>query len=183
MRLVCALIILLTFNLSVVFPDELLFDSPIDLINKKECSLEEFCSEFIDDIDIETFIKKEIEADYVVVSLDECLDIAMKNNFVIAIVERDYYSKKYLYHNALSKFLPILNTTSYISDYSGQILVGGVLRDNFHETAISVNITAQHDLTQGGKQIFEAKAKKYFAKSKKHELVFKRSEVVFLTTK
>ena len=27
------------------------------------------------------FIKNEIEADYVVVSLDECLDVAMKNNF------------------------------------------------------------------------------------------------------
>ncbi|MBR5304147.1 MAG: TolC family protein [Candidatus Gastranaerophilales bacterium] len=162
---------------------EMLFDSPIDLIHKKECSLDEFCKEFIEDIDIEKFIKKEIEADYVVVSLDECLDVAIKNNFNIQIADKVYFSSKFEYQNSLSKFLPMLNTTSYIADYSGQILVGGVLRDNFHETAISVNLSAQHELTQGGKQIFEAKAKKYFSKSRKHELTFKRSEVVFLTTK
>jgi hypothetical protein len=57
---------------------EMFFDSPIDLIHKKECSLDEFCKEFIDDIDIEKFIKKEIEADYVVVSLDECIDVALR---------------------------------------------------------------------------------------------------------
>lgn len=183
MRILCLIIAIICFNASFVGAKEALFDSAIDLIHKKDCSLDEFCKEFIEDIDIEKFIKNEIQADYVVVSLDECLNVAMANNFNIQIADKIYFSSKYEYQNSLSKFLPILNTTSYISDYSGQILVGGVLRDKFHETALSVNITAEHDLTQGGKTIFEAKAKKYFSKSKKHQLTYKRSEVVFLTTK
>lgn len=176
------LIFMLFFN-SFALAKETLFDSPIDIIHKKECSLDDFCKEFINDVNIEEFIREQIKADYVVVSLDECLDIALKNNFNIQIADKDYFSSKYIYHNSLSKFLPILNTTSYIADYSGQILVGGVLRDNFHETAISVNLTAQHDLFQGGKTIFEARAAKYFARSKKHKLNFSRSQVIFYTTK
>ena len=170
-------------NQSFLFAKDILFDTPIDLIHHQDCSVDDFCKNFIQDVDIEKFIKSQIQADYVVVSLDECIDIALKNNFNIQISDKEYFSNKYLYYNALSKFLPILNTTAYIADYSGQILVGGVLRDNFHETAISVNITAQHDLTQAGKTIFEARAKKYFAKSKKHNLRFTRSEVVFYATK
>lgn len=183
MRLLCLILVIFILNMSLVFAKETLFDSPVELIHKKECSLDEFCKEFIDDIDVEKFIREQIKADYVVVSLDECIDIAMKNNFNIKINDKEYFSNKYLYHNALSKFLPVLNTTSYIADYRGQILVGGVLRDQFHETAISVNITAQHDLTQGGRTIFEAKASKYFARSKKHSLNFTRTQVVFYTTK
>ncbi|MBQ8636071.1 TolC family protein [bacterium] len=183
MQYLFSIFILLSFCCNYVFATETLFDSPVELIHKKDCSLDEFCQKFVNDIDIEKFIREQIENDYVLVSLDECLDIAMKNNFNIQISQKDYYSYKYEYQNALSKFLPILNTTSYISDYSGQILVGGVLRDNFHETAISVNLTAQHDLTQGGKTIFEAKAAKYFSRSKKHELNFTRSQVIFYTVK
>lgn len=182
MRLVCFILTMLILN-STLLAKETLFDSPIDLIHKKDCTLDEFCKNFIEDIDIEKFIKEQIKLDYVVVSLDECLNIAYKNNFGVQILDKEYFSSRYLYHNALSKFLPVLNTTSYIADYSGQILVGGVLRDNFHETAISVNMTAQHDLTQGGRTIFEAKAAKYFQKSKKHDLNFSRSQVVFYTTK
>ena len=183
MRLVSFALLIFFVLTSFTFAKEALFDSPIDLIHKKDCSLDEFCSQFIKDIEIEKFIRSQIEQEYVVVSLDECLDIALKNNFNIAIIEKDYYSSKYLYQNAISKFLPMLSTTSYIADYSGQILVGGVLRDNFHETAISVNLTAQHDLTQGGRTIFEARAAKYFAKNKKHKLNFSKSEVIFYTVK
>jgi outer membrane protein TolC len=182
MRILRLIFIILLLNCSLL-AKEILFDSPIDLIHKKDCTLDEFCKEFIDDVDIEKFIKEQISADYIVVGLDECLNIAFKNNFNIKILDKEYFASKYEYQNALSKFLPILNTTSYIADYSGQILVGGVLRDNFHETAISVNMTAQHDLTQGGRTIFEARASKYFSKSKKHNLNFSRSEVIFYTTK
>ncbi len=183
MRIVRIILILFILNLNFVYPKESLIDNPIDLTERVNCTLDEFCQKYISDIDIEKFIKQEIENDYVVVSLDECIEVAFKNNFNIEINEHDFQSYKYEYQNALSKFLPLLNTTSYISDYSGQILVGGVLRDTFHETALSVNITAQHDLTQGGRQIFEAKAKKYFSKNKKHELNFSKTKVIYLTTR
>ena len=185
MRIISFLVIFLLFDLffSISFADEMLFDAPIDVLPKKESVVEEFCEKYINDINIEEFIKKEIENDYVVVSLDECIDVALKNNFDIAIKEKEYFSSKYQYHNALSKFLPILTTRSYISDFRGQILVGGVLSDKFHETAISANLTAEHELTQGGKQIFEAKAKKYFSRSKKHNLNFTKSQILYYASK
>ena len=172
------LITMFIFKSSFVFSEELL-DKPIELKQKAGCDLKEYCEKYIKDIDIENFIKEETKKDYVVVSLDECLDVALKNNFDIDIKFHEYKSSKYAYQNALSKFLPILKTTSYVSDYQGQILVGEVLRRKIHETALSVNITAEHYLTKGGEEIFEAKAKKYFQKSRKNLLDFTIEKALF----
>ena len=183
MRIVRLILLILLINLNFSYANENLFDSPIELIHKKDCSLDSFCKQFVDDVDIEKFIKREMEYDYVVVSLDECLDVAMKNNFNVQISDKEYFSYRYEYQNALAKFLPTLGTTSYISGYQGQFLVDNILSDSFNETALSFNLTVRHDLTQGGKTIFEARAAKYFAKSKKHDLNFTRTEVLYLTTR
>lgn len=183
MRIVRLILLILLINLNFSYANENLFDSPIELIHKKDCSLDSFCKQFVDDVDIEKFIKREMEYDYVVVSLDECLDVAMKNNFNVQINDKEYFSYRYEYQNAIAKFLPTLGTTSYISSYQGQFLVDNILSDTFNETALSLNLTVRHDLTQGGKTIFEARAAKYFAKSKKHDLNFTRTEVLYLTTR
>lgn len=183
MRLVCLILMFFIFNLNILAFCEEFFENPIEFKNTEECKLNEFCMKYIDDIDIEKFIKQEMKNDYVIVSLDECIDIALKNNFDMKIGEHEYKSSKYQYENAMSKFLPFLNTNAYIADYSGQILVGGVLRDTFHETAVSANITAGHQLTEGGKQIFEAKAKKYFSRAQKHDWNYTRSEALYYTTR
>ena len=166
MRIVYCLIVFIFILISPCLAKDVLLDSPIEFMPKNNCKFKEFCEKYINDLEIENFIKQELSNDYVVVSLDECLDVALKNNFNIEIKNHNYKSSKYEYQNALSKFLPTLTTTSYIADYQGQILVGGVLNDRFHETAVSVNITAEHKLTEGGKQVFQAKAAKYFQKSK-----------------
>lgn len=183
MRIVYCLILIIFFLNNIAPAKDVLFDNPIEFSTKNNCKFDEFCKKYIDDIEIEKFIKHELENDYVVVSLDECIDVALKNNFNIEIKNHDYKSSKYEYQNALSKFLPTLNTTAYIADYQGQILVGGVLNDKFHETALSFNLTAEHKLTEGGKQVFQAKAAKYFEKSKKHEFNFSKSNTVYLTSK
>ncbi len=181
MRFVSVILVIFLFNFA--FAKDTLLDKPIEFGDKKECTLSEFCEKYISDINIEKYIKEQIENEYVVVSLDECIDVALQNNFDIQIDNHNYLSSKYEYQNALSNFLPTLGTTSYIADYSGQILVGGVLRDVIHETALSVNITAEHRLTEGGRQIFEAKAKKYFSKAKKHQFNYTMSETIYLTTR
>jgi len=164
-----------------IFADEL-YDAEISLV-KNACKNNDFSSKTLDNIDIEKFIKNEIQNDYVYVSLDECLDVAFKNNFDIEINNHDYKYYNYDYQNALTKFLPILSFNSYITDYHGQILIGEVLSDNLHETAISASFEARHDLTEGGKQIFEAKAKKYYAKSRKHNYNYTKTQVLYLTVK
>ena len=183
LRLYLSLVILVVlFNCSASFSEEL-FDEEVYLFSNKAIKFDDFSSKYIKDIDIENFIKKELKNDYVVVSLDECIDVALKNNFDIKIQNHNYKSSKYEYQNALSNFMPILGINAYITDYRGQLLVGGVLRDKLHETAISVTFQAVHKLTEGGKQIFEAKAKRYFQKSKKHDYNFTKSQVLYYTVK
>ena len=118
---------LILFNF-IAFSSNLLDEEIV--LDKSGCKLNEFCSKYIDDIDIEKFIKEEMKEDYVLISLDECIDIALKNNFNIKINNANYKSSKYDFDNAKTKFLPILYASSYIQDYGGQILVGGVLQDN-----------------------------------------------------
>ena len=173
--------ILLIFLLNISFSDEL-YDAEINLV-KNACKNNDFTSKYLDNLDIDNFIKKEIQNDCVFISLDECLDIALKNNFDIEIENHDYKYYNYDYKNALTKFLPILSFNSYLTDYHGQILIGEVLSDNLHETALSVSFEARHDLTQGGRQIFEARAKKYFAKSRKNNYNYTKSQVLYLTVK
>lgn len=172
------LIFYVAFNVNYIFASEQLYEDPIDLIKNKKGEIES-----PNEIDIEKYIKEQIKNEYVPISLDECIKIALRNNFNIKLDTHEFLSSKYEYQNSLSKFLPYLNTSSYISEYKGQILVGEVLSDYFKETAISINVTAEHKLTEGGKQIFEAKAKKYFEKSRRHNLNYTKSEVIFKSAK
>ncbi len=162
---------------------EELFDNPIDYDSSQGCKLNEYCKNNLENIDLEKYIKQELKNTYVTVSLDECLDIALKNNFDMEISYHEYKSSKFEYEYSLSKFLPEFGTSSYIADYAGQILVGGVLNDKFHETALSVNLTAQHRLTNGGEDIFRAKAAKYFEKSKKHSQNFTKTQTLYYTSR
>ena len=180
MRFYIVLFLTIAF-LNSVLADEL-YDAEINLI-KNACKNNDFSSKYLDNLDIDGFIKKEIQNDYVFVSLDECLDIALKNNFDIQISNHEYKYYNYDYQNALTKFLPILSFNSYITDYHGQILIGDVLSDYLHETAISVSFEARHMLTEGGKQIFEARAKKYFARSRKNNYNYTKSQILYLTVK
>ena len=180
MRILCFILIFLIF-FKPILADEL-YDAEISLV-RNACKNNDFSSKYLDNLDIEKFIKDEIENEYVFVSLDECLDVALKNNFDIEINNHDYKYYNYDYQYALTKFLPILSFNSYITDYHGQILIGDVLSDNLHETAISVSFEARHNLTEGGREIFEAKAKKYYAKSRKHNYNYTKSQVLYLTVK
>ena len=182
MRKIFIYILIVIFQINVS-AEEKLFESPVEMPYHTQMTLSEFFEKYVKDVNIEKFIKNEIKNDYIEISLDKCLDITLANNFDVKIDYHNYKVSKYQYKNAVSKFLPLLYTDSYISDFRGQFLVGGVLRDRFHETAISVNITAEHRLTEGGRQICEARAAKYFEKSKNHEYKYSKSEAIYYATR
>ena len=62
-------------------------------------------------------------------------------------------------------------------------MVGTALVDQFNELALSSTLFVTHQLTEGGKQIFEAKAKKFEKFEKQENLNFTKEEILFLTTK
>ncbi len=146
-----------------------------------ENNFKEFCIECSKKINVEAEIVKFLEQEQVPVSLDECLDVALKNNFDIKINTETYKSSKYLHTNALAKFLPNFGYSFYSIYYRGQVLVGSALIDRFDELALSSMLVATHDLTEGGKQIFDAKTKKFEKYEQKNKLEFSKQEVLMYT--
>ena len=69
-RLLLLLITAFLFSCPI-FSKEELFDNPIDYDSNKACKLNEYCKRNIDDIDLEKYIKKELENNYIEVRIDE----------------------------------------------------------------------------------------------------------------
>ncbi len=146
-----------------------------------ENNFENYCLNCNKEIEIEKEIEKFLEQKQTPVSLDECLDVAMENNFDIKNKFETYKSYEYLHKNALAKFLPNFGYSFYSIYYSGQVLVGSALVDRFHELAISSAFVVNHMLTEGGKQIFESKEAKFKKFERARKLDFTKEEVLKLT--
>lgn len=165
------------------YSKEVLMDKPIDLTPKESCSIESYCKKYINDIEIEKFIRQEFQKEFIVVSLDKCIDIALNNNYKIDISNHVYKASKYNLENKYASFLPRFYSKSYITKYDGQFLVGNAMIDELNETVVSINLTVDHLLFEGGKQIFEMKASKNIKKSKYHNLNFQKVSTIYQTSK
>ena len=153
-----------------------------DFLDKEyEHNLESYCKDCAKDIQLEEEITKFLEEKQIVVSLDECLDIALQNNFDIKSQFETYKSSEYLKKRAYAKFLPNIGYNFYSIYYRGQVLVGTALVDRFNELALSSNVFIEHDLTQGGRQIFEAKKSKFKKREHREKLNFTKEKVLMLT--
>ena len=147
-------------------------------------SLDAYCKDCKDTkADVDTEIIEHFKEEPVFVSLDECIGIALLNNFNIKIANADYVSAKWDYRNALAQFLPEVNFEGYSIYYKGQVLVGGVVPDHVEELALSGTLRVTHDLTQGGAQIFEAKAKKLTARANLNNLDYTKDMAILETAK
>ncbi len=139
----------------------------------------ENCKE--ENADVEAEIIEHFKKEPVPVSLDECIGVALLNNFNIKATHSEYISAKWDYRNALAQFLPDVTFQGYTIYYKGQVLVGGVVPDNVEELAISGTVHVTHDLTKGGEQIFEAKAQKLKARANLNNLDFTKDEIILET--
>lgn len=130
------------------------------------------------DINVEEEVKNYLGDDPVYVNLKECIEIALLYNFYLKSANYDYRRAKWEYKNSLTNFLPDLSVSNYSVYYSGQVLVGAALLENFNELALSVYVRGTHYLTNGGEQIFEARSRKNLKFAQKHNYEFTRSEVL-----
>ena len=160
------------------------FQTPVnseayDYLDKNyEQDLKVHCENCSEEIELEEEIARFLEQKQIPVSLDECLDIALQNNFDIKARYETYKSAEYIHKNALAKFLPDVGYSFYSIYYRGQVLVGTALIDQFDELALSSLFVAKHDITQGGRQIFEAKVRKFEKYQRKEDLNFTKEEVL-----
>ena len=135
------------------------------------------------DVNVEEEVKRYLGDEPVYVNLKECLEIALLYNFYLKSASYDYTRAKWEYKNSLTNFLPDLSVSNYSVYYSGQVLVGAALLENFNELALSVYVRGAHQLTKGGEQIFEARSKKNLKFAQRHNLDFTRSEVLLYCAK
>ncbi len=146
--------------------------------------LNAYCTSCKDkEVDVEAEIIEHFRKEPLPVSLDECIGVALLNNFNIKATYSDYISSKWDYRNALAQFLPDVTFQAYSIYYKGQVLVGGVVPDEVKELAISGTMHVTHDLTKGGEQIFEAKAQKFKARANLNNLDFTKDEIILETAK
>lgn len=176
-----AVIAFLTFNLCFLSTEAFAHKNIINDLNSPLDTYCKDCDAAKADVDME--IIEHFKEEPVFVSLDECIGVALLNNFNIKVSNLDYVSAKWDYRNALAQFLPEVNFEGYSIYYNGQVLVGGVVPDHVEELALSGTLRVAHDLTQGGAQIFEAKARKFKVRANLNRLDFTKDEVILETAR
>ncbi len=176
-----AVIAFLTFNLCFLSTEAFAHKNIINDLNSPLDTYCKDCDAAKADVDME--IIEHFKEEPVFVSLDECIGVALLNNFNIKVSNSDYVSAKWDYRNALAQFLPEVNFEGYSIYYNGQVLVGGVVPDHVEELALSGTLRVAHDLTQGGAQIFEAKARKFKVRANLNRLDFTKDEAILETAR
>lgn len=173
--IVISLILLISFQTPV-------YPAIYDFLNDDfENNFSSYCKDCDKEIKLEEEITLFLKQKQIPVSLDECLDIALKNNFDIKTKFETYKSSEFLHKNALTKFLPDFSYGWYSIYYRGQVLVGTALVDRFRELALSSTTMVTHQLTEGGKQIFEAKEKKFEKYEQRENFNFTKEETLMYT--
>ncbi len=148
-----------------------------------EIDLNSAYSQCLKNVEVEQELESYFSQAPLYMNLATCLKIAIVNNFHLKAQKMGLEQNTFEYKNALTNFFLETGFTSYGVLFDGQILVGGILLENFNEFAMSFSFFATHQLTKGGEQIFEALSKKQLKYAQKHFYVFTRKETILNTTK
>ncbi|MBQ3102364.1 TolC family protein [bacterium] len=114
----------------------------------------------------------------VYVSLRDCLNIGLINNYGIKIAQDKFEAAKYNYKSLLAMYLPDIGLTSYGNLLKGEYLIGSALLREINEIAVLGGVYIKHDLLNGGKTIFNSKAGKFLMTSERKNLNFTNEEIV-----
>lgn len=134
--------------------------------------------EYISRINIEEEITEKLGVQPVYLSLDECIEIALRNNFEIQSAVKLFESARYEHRHSLARFLPNFGFNGFLMFVDGQVLVGEVLVDKFSEVALSGHGYLESDLTDGGRHIFLAKSAKRIERARNHQSKFTKDEML-----
>ncbi len=129
-------------------------------------------------VDVEKEICEKLKIEPIYVGLDDCLLIALENNFNLKSAHSLYEEQDWEYKNSLAAFLPQAGLLGFVTYYKGALLVGGALLDELQETALLAGGYVSHDLTQGGKTIFQSMSQKNLKKAQNFKLATTREEVL-----
>lgn len=130
---------------------------------------------------IDEELEKNLKVKLVPINLEECLKIAVANNYTIKqkkATERENLWNKY---NAYSKFLPNVSYGYTIQWLSGTYLVGGIVADNVHEIPKTSNFNVDWNLFERGRAFFDTAQKRNSHKQSVALYKFSRDEIILKT--
>ncbi|MBQ2645340.1 TolC family protein [bacterium] len=115
------------------------------------------------------------------VSLENCLKLAVLNNYNIkskkaTVKENDWYKK-----NAYTQFLPDIEYDFSIQKLSGTYLIGGIVPGDINETPIQSIFTIGWDVFNKGRTFFEVSERRSLYKASVFQEKFTRDEVILNT--
>lgn len=130
------------------------------------------------DIDVEPSIKERYKMPLIHVKLEDCIALALHNNFKIKISNAQESQYRWAFNNQTSKFLPNFFYSYSLSNLNGAFLAGGVIPTKVDETAVIDNFWVTWNLFDGGYRIFQRKAAKSQYESAKKSVIFTREEIL-----
>lgn len=131
---------------------------------------------------IDKELEKLLNVKLVPVNLEECLKIAVDNNFRIKEKKHIEKSYKWLERNAYSKFLPDFKYYFSIQHLKGTFLVGNIVPTDVDEIPIQSYILLNWNVFNRGKTFFDVKEQKNLHKSAALLKDFSREEIILNTT-
>lgn len=132
---------------------------------------------------IDRELEKVLNVKLIPITLEECLQIAVMNNYVIktrtALERESVWNKR----NAYSNLLPEFSYDFSLQFLSGTYLVGGIVPNRVNEKAIQSYITADWNIFEKGRVFFDISAKRNLYKSAKLLKDFSKEEIIYYTAK
>ena len=141
-------------------------------------TFQDVCKKHLEKTSVVEIIQKYTGQNPRFITLDECINIGLINNYGIKIAEDKLDISKYNYKSLLAKYLPDIGLLGYGNLLSGEYLVGNALLRDINEFAILGGGYIKHDLLNGGKTIFESKAGKFLMQSERRNLNFTKEETI-----
>lgn len=141
----------------------------------KKTFIKNFYNKYIDE---EPTIVKRYKSEQVHVKLDDCISMALYNNFKIKISNAQESQYRWIFNNKTSKFLPNFYYLYSLNNLNGAFLAGGVIPTLVNETAVQDNFWVTMNLFDGGYRFFQRKAAKSRYDAAKKDVIFTREEVL-----
>lgn len=151
-------------------------DKKIHGSNKREDFISKLYNNKIDiGIEINKYFKKDTPK---VLSLEDCVALAMENNFNIKILRTREDQKKWEYQNNRTEWLPTASWYGTMYNLNGFFIAGGVIPAEVEESPIISQFMLDWKLFDGTNRIFSIKSKKNLYSAAKKDVQFTQSEVL-----
>ncbi len=125
-------------------------------------------------------IEKKYDYNLIYTDMQECLCVALENNFQIKVNKQNKEMNKWEYRAKLAEFLPNIYATFMIANVTGNFLVGNILPREINEVPIQINYGVLWNFNKG-RTIFESRQRNDVFKASGHKLDFTKEQTILNT--